>query len=69
MITIIFISPSKSRDAILTSSVNCVTSFFSGFAIFAVLGYMSNKLQRPIEDVATDGKKNTLKMSKSNLMS
>uniref|UniRef100_H3DQR3 Uncharacterized protein n=1 Tax=Tetraodon nigroviridis TaxID=99883 RepID=H3DQR3_TETNG len=43
------------RDALLTTSVNCVTSFFSGFVIFSVLGYMANKHQVSIEDVATEG--------------
>lgn len=43
------------RDAILTSSINCITSFFSGFAIFSVLGYMADKHKVRIEDVATDG--------------
>ncbi|XP_077983175.1 sodium-dependent noradrenaline transporter-like [Glandiceps talaboti] len=43
------------KDALLTSSINCVTSFFSGFAIFAVLGYMAKKKDVPIEDVATEG--------------
>uniref|UniRef100_A0A8C9VR47 Transporter n=1 Tax=Scleropages formosus TaxID=113540 RepID=A0A8C9VR47_SCLFO len=43
------------RDAILTSTVNCVTSFFSGFAIFSVLGYMAYKHGVKIEEVATDG--------------
>ncbi|KAJ8333760.1 hypothetical protein SKAU_G00410790 [Synaphobranchus kaupii] len=43
------------RDAILTSTINCVTSFFSGFAIFSVLGYMALKHGVKIEDVATDG--------------
>lgn len=45
-----------SRDALLTSTVNCVTSFFSGFAIFSVLGYMAYKHGVKIEDVATEGK-------------
>ncbi|XP_067905579.1 sodium-dependent noradrenaline transporter [Heterodontus francisci] len=43
------------RDAILTSTINCVTSFFSGFAIFSVLGYMAFKHQVDISEVATDG--------------
>uniref|UniRef100_A0A8C5F0U1 Transporter n=1 Tax=Gouania willdenowi TaxID=441366 RepID=A0A8C5F0U1_GOUWI len=43
------------RDALLTTTVNCVTSFFSGFAIFSVLGYMAHKHKVKIEDVATEG--------------
>ncbi|KAJ8252539.1 hypothetical protein COCON_G00218510 [Conger conger] len=43
------------RDALLTTTVNCVTSFFSGFAIFSVLGYMAFKHGVNIEDVATEG--------------
>ncbi|XP_069757664.1 sodium-dependent noradrenaline transporter isoform X2 [Narcine bancroftii] len=43
------------RDAIFTSSINCVTSFFSGFAIFSVLGYMAVKHGVDISEVATDG--------------
>lgn len=43
------------RDAILTSTINCVTSFISGFAIFSVLGYMAHQQQVNIKDVATEG--------------
>ncbi|CAL1542901.1 unnamed protein product, partial [Lymnaea stagnalis] len=43
------------RDAILTSIINCATSFFSGFIIFMILGYMSHNTGQPIEDVATEG--------------
>ncbi|XP_078524472.1 sodium-dependent noradrenaline transporter [Lissotriton helveticus] len=43
------------RDALLTSTINCVTSFFSGFAIFSILGYMAHKHNVKIEDVATEG--------------
>uniref|UniRef100_A0A3P8VBY7 Transporter n=1 Tax=Cynoglossus semilaevis TaxID=244447 RepID=A0A3P8VBY7_CYNSE len=43
------------RDALLTSTINCVTSFFSGFVIFSVLGYMAHKHKVKIEDVATEG--------------
>ncbi|XP_030650050.1 sodium-dependent noradrenaline transporter [Chanos chanos] len=43
------------RDAMLTSTVNCVTSFVSGFAIFSVLGYMAHKHHVSIKEVATEG--------------
>ncbi|XP_022245423.1 sodium-dependent serotonin transporter-like [Limulus polyphemus] len=43
------------RDAIFTSSINCVTSFLAGFVIFSVLGYMAHMSQRDIQTVATDG--------------
>jgi len=32
-----------------------VTSFFAGFVIFSVLGYMSKKSHTPIDKVATEG--------------
>nr|XP_056718357.1 sodium-dependent noradrenaline transporter [Euleptes europaea] len=43
------------RDALLTSTVNCCTSFISGFAIFSILGYMAHKSKVKIQDVATEG--------------
>ncbi|KAM9046674.1 sodium-dependent noradrenaline transporter isoform 1-T1 [Megaptera novaeangliae] len=43
------------RDALLTSTINCVTSFISGFAIFSILGYMAHEHKVNIEDVATEG--------------
>ncbi|XP_007949813.1 sodium-dependent dopamine transporter [Orycteropus afer afer] len=43
------------RDAIITTSVNSLTSFFSGFVIFSFLGYMAQKHSVPIGDVAKDG--------------
>ena len=42
-------------DALCTSSINCLTSFLSGFVVFSILGYMSVKNNVPIEDVATEG--------------
>ncbi|XP_037564623.2 sodium-dependent serotonin transporter [Dermacentor silvarum] len=43
------------RDALVTSIINCLTSFLAGFVIFSVLGYMAHVLQKDIGDVATDG--------------
>ncbi|ESO08385.1 hypothetical protein HELRODRAFT_74696, partial [Helobdella robusta] len=42
-------------DAIATSLINCMTSFLAGFVIFSVLGYMSHKSGKLIQDVATEG--------------
>uniref|UniRef100_A0A8C4HGI0 Transporter n=1 Tax=Dicentrarchus labrax TaxID=13489 RepID=A0A8C4HGI0_DICLA len=42
------------RDAIVTSLVNCLTSFVSGFVIFTVLGYMAEMRKVEVEDVAKD---------------
>jgi solute carrier family 6 serotonin transporter-like protein 4 len=43
------------RDAIFTSTVNCLTSFVAGFVIFSVLGYMAHVLKRDVANVAADG--------------
>ncbi|KAJ8291097.1 hypothetical protein GJAV_G00021350 [Gymnothorax javanicus] len=43
------------RDAIITSSINSLTSFFSGFVIFSFLGYMSQKHNVALDEVATNG--------------
>lgn len=42
------------RDALVTSSVNCLTSFLSGFVIFTVLGYMAEMRQQSVDAVAKD---------------
>lgn len=42
------------RDALVTSSVNCLTSFLSGFVIFTVLGYMAEMRKQNVDDVAKD---------------
>nr|XP_022905414.1 sodium-dependent serotonin transporter [Onthophagus taurus] len=43
------------RDAILTSTINCLTSFLAGFVIFSVLGYMAKEQNKSIEDVGIEG--------------
>uniref|UniRef100_A0A674NHW6 Transporter n=1 Tax=Takifugu rubripes TaxID=31033 RepID=A0A674NHW6_TAKRU len=42
------------KDALITSSVNCLTSFLSGFVIFTVLGYMAEMRQQDVDAVAKD---------------
>lgn len=39
------------RDALVTSFINCATSFFSGFVIFSTLGYMSVLTNKPVDKV------------------
>lgn len=43
------------KDALLTSMINCVTSFLAGFVIFSVLGYMSLRSGQDIDKVAAQG--------------
>ena len=43
------------RDAVLTSSINCLTSFLAGFVIFSVLGYMAHVQHKSIEEVGLEG--------------
>lgn len=43
------------RDCLVTSCVNCFTSFFSGFVIFTYLGYMSHYQGKDIQEVAEQG--------------
>ncbi|XP_069913023.1 sodium-dependent dopamine transporter [Oryctolagus cuniculus] len=43
------------RDALVTTAINSLTSFSSGFVVFSFLGYMAQKHSVPIRDVAKDG--------------
>uniref|UniRef100_A0A8C9SR37 Transporter n=1 Tax=Scleropages formosus TaxID=113540 RepID=A0A8C9SR37_SCLFO len=42
------------KDALLTSSINCLTSMLSGLVIFTVLGYMAEVRQQGVDAVARD---------------
>ncbi|XP_035857258.1 solute carrier family 6 member 4a [Sander lucioperca] len=42
------------KDALITSSVNCLTSFLSGFVIFTVLGYIAEMRHLDVDAVAKD---------------
>jgi len=43
------------RDCLVTSAVNSVTSFYSGFVIFTYLGYMAHTQGKDIGNVADQG--------------
>ncbi|NWI28700.1 SC6A7 protein, partial [Sula dactylatra] len=43
------------RDTLIVTIGNCCTSFFTGFAIFSVLGHMAWKKQVPVGRVADSG--------------
>ena len=44
------------RDCLITVAANAAASLFSGFVVFAYLGYMSDKQNVAIEFVAKNGK-------------
>lgn len=43
------------RDAIIVPITNCLTSFYAGFVIFSVLGYMAHTKGVSVDEVAADG--------------
>ena len=45
-----------SRDAFLVPFINCFTSFYAGFVIFSVLGFMAHAKGVPVDKVADGGK-------------
>lgn len=44
------------RDTFIVTLGNAITSILAGFAIFSVLGYMSQELGVPVDQVAKAGK-------------
>ncbi|KAK7068348.1 hypothetical protein SK128_002873, partial [Halocaridina rubra] len=43
------------RDAFIVSVGNCLTSFFAGFVIFGIIGFMAHELGLPVDKVAVQG--------------
>lgn len=43
------------RDAIVVVMCNSLTSIFSGFVIFGIIGFMAHELNMKVEDVASEG--------------
>ncbi len=43
------------NNAFIIGFANCMTSFFAGFAVFSVLGFLAVSLEKPVADVATVG--------------
>ncbi|CAD5125246.1 DgyrCDS13488 [Dimorphilus gyrociliatus] len=43
------------RDALFVSISNCLTSFFAGFVIFGIIGYMAHIFNLPVDAVAKEG--------------
>lgn len=43
------------RDAISIAIGNCATSFYAGFVIFSIIGFMAHELDVPVSEVAAQG--------------
>ena len=43
------------RDAILVSVTCCGTSFFCGFVIFSIIGFMAKEINMPVAEVIQSG--------------
>ena len=50
------------RDSIIFACVNSGTSFYGGFVIFSVLGFMAQKQGVEVGDVAKGGKKRAVRV-------
>ena len=44
------------RDSIVVSLINCMTSFFAGFAVFSMMGFMARLLKTEVGNAVKGGK-------------
>ena len=56
------------RDALITSSINCLTSFLAGFVIFSVLGYMAQVQNVGVDEVGLEVKHKQLYKNSSRIL-
>ncbi|CAD5111710.1 DgyrCDS1001 [Dimorphilus gyrociliatus] len=43
------------HDALIVPVINCGTSFFAGFVIFSIIGFMAKEANLPVDKVITEG--------------
>ncbi|XP_023241236.1 sodium- and chloride-dependent glycine transporter 1-like isoform X1 [Centruroides sculpturatus] len=43
------------KDTLFITFGNCATSFFAGFVIFSIVGFMAHELDVPVDEVASQG--------------
>ena len=43
------------NNAVITGLSNCATSFFAGFAVFSIVGFLMQALVIPVEEVSSSG--------------
>jgi len=43
-----------SRDALVTSTINCATSVLAGFVVFSTLGHMAHVSHKSVQKVIED---------------
>ena len=54
------IGSSYRRDSVIICAVNCGTSFFAGFVIFSIIGFMAQEVGQSVEEVIKSGTGNRL---------
>ena len=60
----IFFYFSVDRDSLLVAILNCLTSLFAGFVIFAIVGFMAHDAGKEVDQVVTQGMISTPTLNK-----